>query len=150
MKLSWVTAFTFSLLLLPARAAGPGCPQDDSMANRTMPVAKRAEIIVVPQAIYERDRIEVARMQVLLAELQLTAPRVSAPDRATQRYVELSAELATLVSAHLDRLLTTKGRSQTAIAVQTHLNRMEGNSMCGACHGGMGMQMLTPAVARRR
>lgn len=150
MKLSWVTALTLSLLLLPAHAAGPNPQQDDTMANRTMPVAKRAEIIVVPQAAYERDRIEVARMQVLLGELQLTAPRVSAPDRATQHYVELTAELTQLVSAHLDRLLTTKGRSQTALTVQTRLNRMEGNAMCGACHGGMGMQMMTPAQARRR
>lgn len=131
--------FTLALAQEPATPPGPQhrCMRMGAMSGATM--TKRAEIRVVPMARVEQEKQEAAALRRLLAELEASAAAMKTKDRAWQKHLALQAELAKAVQQHLDAYNSDEGKSETALEVQKKLNAMEGQRMCGACHGHGGM-----------
>jgi hypothetical protein len=140
-----VKTFAFALVLLafivvpgstqpPQSEAGPQCGR---MMGMKMPASKLAEIRVYPLEQFKQDQADVERLRQIVRELRSSADTRSA---GSAHHAQLEQELFRLLDKHLERSTSDQGKSETAIAVQTRLNQMEGKMMCGACHG-MGMSM---------
>lgn len=124
------------LFLLPAYSQGPQhqCRMGmGKMSGATM--TKRAEIRVIPTAQFKEDQAAIERMNLLLTQLRENQKAIAKADAATRKQLQMETELADLLDAHLKRLASDEGKSETALAVQKKLNAMEGKMMCGACHG---------------
>lgn len=136
----FVLAFVLlALIAVPALTQSPQeekAPHCRGMMGMKMPASKLAEIRVYPMQQFEQDQADVLRVQEIVRELRSDRGAVI----GTKRHAELEKELFLLLDNHLHRYTSDEGKSETAVAVQTKLNQMEGKMMCGACHGmGMGM-----------
>lgn len=135
---TFVLAFTVLVLIaVPAgtqsnsEESGPHCAR---MMGMKMPASKLAEIRVYPMQQFNQDQADIARLRQIVSELRGKKESVGSKRRA-----ELEEELFRVLDTHLERITSEKGKSETAVQVQTKLNRMEGKMMCGACHGMGGM-----------
>lgn len=130
------------LFFVPAFSQGPQhqCRMmTGGMSGATM--TKRAEIRVIPIAQFNEDKAATEKMTVLLNQLRENQKNMKASDPASKKQLQLETELMDVLDAHMKRIGSDDGKSETAVAVQKKLNAMEGKMMCGACHGmGGGMQ----------
>ncbi len=106
------------------------------------PMTKRAEIRVVPMARVEQEKQETAKLRQLVADIEASAAAIKSKDPAVQKNLELQSVLAKSLQQHLDAYNSDAGKSETALSVEKKLNAMEGQRMCGACHGHGGMGMM--------
>lgn len=140
MKAFLLVCAVSTLICIPALTEST---QNDvqSHCSRTMgmamPASKLAEIRVYPMQQFKDDQQDLQRIQEIVRELR--ADNAAGNAAASSRHVEMENELFSLIDKHLERVTSDRGKSDTAVGVQTKLNQMEGRMMCGACHGkGMG------------
>ena len=57
-------------------------------------------------------------------------------DLAVREQLSRQRQLMRALLSYAERQDTDKGKSLVAVQVQRHLNRIEGQVMCEACHGG--------------
>jgi Tfp pilus assembly protein PilO len=126
------------LVIVPAMAQGP---QQRGPMHMRGTMAKRAEIRVIPMAQFNEDKAAIEKMTALMAQLRQNRDAIRKPDAAVERQLALEAELLGLLAPHVKRASSDEGKSPTALAVQAKLNAMEGQRMCGACHGMGGVPM---------
>lgn len=132
-------ALVLLFLLFVAVQAGPtvlaAVQQSDDPAPAPLPaMTKRAEIRVIPMLAYAQGQAELAEMREVVRELRAYREGVR-PTVTLQRQWELEDRLAALAERHVARYTSDDNKSETALLVQSRLNQMEGNYMCGACHG---------------
>jgi hypothetical protein len=98
---------------------------------------RRAEIRVVPLDLVAADRAELQSLQARIVEAEVDAVRLSPPDPAVREQLSRQAQLMKALLALAERQDSDQGKSPEAIQVQRHLNQIEGQRMCEACHNRM-------------
>lgn len=97
---------------------------------------RRAEIEVVPLdvAAANRAELESLRRRVAQVEAEAAAGAVYLADPAVRERLTLQLQLIRALLSYAERRESDYGKSQIAMQVQHHLNRIEGRMACEACH----------------
>ncbi|MBZ5704308.1 MAG: hypothetical protein LAN63_03075 [Acidobacteriia bacterium] len=95
---------------------------------------RRAEIRVVPLDLAAADRAELQSLRTRIAEAEMDAARVAPSDPAVREQFARQVQLMRALLGFAERQDSDRGKSPTALQVQQHLNRIEGQVMCEACH----------------
>jgi len=122
-------------LPLDAQAPQPRYGLEDAPGPR---MTKRAAIRVVPMRQLQEEQAQTAEILDLLRTMAITRVHITSGDPVVRQQLELESRLTDAVRIHLDHDTSDDGKGGTAVAVQRKLNDMEGQVMCGACHGGSG------------
>jgi hypothetical protein len=97
---------------------------------------RRAEIEVVPLdiAVANRAEIESLRRRVERVEADAVAGNVYLTDPAVRERLTQQLQLIRALMSYAERRDSDQGKSQVALQVQHHLNRIEGRIACESCH----------------
>jgi len=97
---------------------------------------RRAEIQVVPLdlAIANRAELDSLRRRVERVEADAVAGNVYLTDPAVRERLTQQLQLIRALLSYAERRDSDQGKSQVALQVQHHLNRIEGRMACEACH----------------
>jgi hypothetical protein len=97
---------------------------------------RRADILVLPVELIVANRAELGSLRERVAQAELDITRLDLSDPATREQLSRQLQLIRALLNYADRQDTDNGKSLVALQVQRHLNRIEGQVMCEACHGG--------------
>ncbi len=119
---------------------GGGAAQMSSDGVRML---RRADIVVLPVEVAVANRAELASLRDRVAEAEVDIARLDRSDPAVRE--QLSRQLQTMRALlhYAERQDTDQGKGLVALQVQRHLNKIEGQVMCEACHSGP-VHMNTP------
>jgi hypothetical protein len=95
---------------------------------------RRAEIRVMPLDLVAADRAELQSLRARIAEAEVDATRLSSSDPAVREQLSRQLQLMKALLSYAERQDSDQGKSPAALEVQQHLNRIEGQTMCEACH----------------
>lgn len=97
---------------------------------------RRAEIQVLPldMAAANRAELESLRRRVASVEAESVAGNVYLIDPAVRERLAQQLQLIRALLSYAERRESDEGKSQVALQVQRHLNRIEGKMACEACH----------------
>jgi len=107
-----------------------------SSAGDGVQMWRRAEIQVVPLdlAIANRAELDSLRRRVERVEADAVAGNVYLTDPAVRERLTQQLQLIRALLSYAERRDSDQGKSQVALQVQHHLNRIEGRMACEACH----------------
>jgi hypothetical protein len=94
----------------------------------------RAEIRVVPLDLVAANRVELQSLRERQARLESDSRKLELSDPAAGEQISRQLQLIRAALAYADRQDSDYGKSPSAVEVQRHLNRIEGQTMCEACH----------------
>ncbi|MGC2196260.1 MAG: hypothetical protein WA628_16435 [Terriglobales bacterium] len=97
---------------------------------------RRADILVVPVELTVANRAELASLRDRVAQAEMDMTKLDPWDPAAREQLSRQRQLMRALLSYAERQDTDKGKSLMALQVQRHLNRIEGQIMCEACHGG--------------
>lgn len=141
-----LTTFLFSLCLLAALALAQisSAPKDAAQSGTQLtqrPSAtdgvrmwRRAEIRVVPLDLVAANRVELQSLRERQARLEADSRKLDLSDPATREQISRQLQLIRAALSYADREDSDQGKSVAALDVQRHLNQIEGQMMCEACH----------------
>jgi hypothetical protein len=95
---------------------------------------RRAEIRVIPLDLVAADRVELQSLRTRVAEAEADAARIAPSDPAVREQLSRQVQIMRALLGFAERQGSDQGKSPTALQVQQHLNRIEGQMMCEACH----------------
>lgn len=95
---------------------------------------RRAEIRVVPLDLAAADRAELQSLRTRFAEAEMDAAKLAPSDPAVREQFSRQVQLMRALLNFAARQDSDQGKSPAALQVQQHLNRIEGQVMCEACH----------------
>lgn len=95
---------------------------------------RRAEIRVIPLDLVAADRAELQSLRTRVTEAEVDAARLAPSDPAVREQFSRQVQLMKAMLTFAERQDSDQGKSPTALQVQQHLNRIEGQMMCEACH----------------
>jgi len=107
--------------------------QDQSSFGDSVSMWRRAEVQVVPLDLAIANRAELESLRRRAAQIQAEAAALDNP-RAAREQLDRQSQLIRALIRFAERQDSDQGKSATAIAVQRHLNHIEGRIMCEACH----------------
>jgi hypothetical protein len=128
-----------SSALPPAATASQRIP--DSRSNDGVRMWRRAEIRVVPLDIAAANRAELLSLRDRQARIEADSTMLELSDPAVRQLISRQLQLSRAALAYAERQDSDHGKSPAALDVQRHLNQIEGQMMCEACH--------TAVVARK-
>jgi hypothetical protein len=110
--------------------------QDRDFAGDGTRMWRRAEIEVMPLdlAAANRAELESLRRRARQVEADATAGNFYLTDPAVRERLNQQLTLIRALLDYAERRDSNQGKSQTAMQVQHHLNRIEGRMACEACH----------------
>jgi hypothetical protein len=73
-------------------------------------------------------------LRTRIAEAELDASRLAPSDPAVREQLSRQLQLMKALLSFAERQDSDQGKSPTALQVQQHLNQIEGQRMCEACH----------------
>ena len=103
---------------------------------------RRAEIRVTPLDLAAADRAELQSLRNRIAEADVDAARLAPVDPALREQLSRQSQLMRAVLNLAERQASDQGKSPAALQVQRHLNAIEGQRMCEACHNQMVASVL--------
>ena len=106
----------------------------DSRSNDGVRMWRRAEIRVVPLDVVAANRAEFQSLRDRLARIEVDSRRLELSDPAVREQISRQLQLIRAALAYADRQDSDYGKSPSAMEVQRHLNQIEGQMMCEACH----------------
>jgi len=125
----------------PATSPAPARPAQDATqtwsGNDSTRMWRRAEIRVMPLDLLAANRAELQSLRERVAQAESDSNRLGSPDQAVREQLSRQFELMRALLRFAQRQESDAGKSATAIEVQRHLNRIEGQMMCEACHSGI-------------
>ena len=95
---------------------------------------RRAEIRVMPVDLVAADKAELQSLRTRIAEAEVDAARLAPSDPAVREQFSRQIQLMKALLTFAERQDSNQGKSPTALQVQQHLNQIEGQVMCEACH----------------
>lgn len=147
-----IATFLFALFLVTGLVLADSSLRRQSVSVRDVPVQvtqagagfqgigdgvlmwRRAEIRVVPLDLAAADRAELQSLRARVAASELDTARLTPSDPATREQLSRQLQLMRALLAFADRQDSDQGKSLAAVQVQQHLNQIEGQRMCEACH----------------
>jgi hypothetical protein len=144
-----IGVFAFAQTLSPASAPG----QDPSsslfnpqssippLASDGIQMWRRAEIRVVPEDLFAADKAELASLREQIAHAESDSQKVDLSAPALREQISRQMRLMRTLLNFAERQYSDQGKSAPALAVQKHLNQIEGQRNCEACHA-YGMAQL--------
>jgi hypothetical protein len=99
---------------------------------------RRAEIRVMPLDLVAADRAELASLRERIARAEADSGRLDVSDPAVREQFLRQFRLMEALLSYAERRDSDEGKSPSALGVQRHLNQIEGQRMCAACHSGAG------------
>jgi hypothetical protein len=107
---------------------------------------RHAQIRVVPLDLFASDKAELESLRARVLQSERDAARLS-PDPASREQLARQLQLMKALVSYAERSQSDQGKSPTAVDVQSRLNRIEGLTMCEACHAGVvaDVQFTTPS-----
>lgn len=102
---------------------------------------RRAEIRVMPLDLVAADKAELQSLRTRITEAEVDAARLAPPDPAVREQFSRQIQLMKALLSFAERQDSDQGKSPAALQVQQHLNQIEGQRMCEACHNRMVAQM---------
>jgi len=94
---------------------------------------RRAEVQVVPLDLAMANRAELESLRRRAAQIEAEAVALNNP-RSVRDQLDQQSQLIRALISLAERQDSDQGKSATAIAVQRHLNHIEGRIMCESCH----------------
>jgi hypothetical protein len=119
---------------------GGSAPQTSSHGVRML---RRADIVVLPVEVAVANKAELASLRDRVAEADVDITRLDRSDPAVREQLSRQRQLMRALLNYAERQDTDKGKGLVALQVQGHLNEIEGQRMCEACHSGSA-RMNTP------
>jgi hypothetical protein len=107
--------------------------QDQSSFGDSVRMWRRAEVQVVPLDLAIANRAELESLRRRAVKIEAEAVALNNPREARDQLDRRSQLIRALISL-AERQGSDQGKSATAIAVQRHLNHIEGRIMCESCH----------------
>jgi hypothetical protein len=95
---------------------------------------RRAEIRVMPLGLVAADKAELQSLRTRVTEAEVDAAKLAPSDPAVREQFSRQIQLMRALLSFTERQDSDQGKSPTALQVQQHLNQIEGQIMCEACH----------------
>jgi len=116
-----------------------GTPQADPMmpahqAGVGERMWRRAEIRVVPLDLYLANKVELGSLRARVEQAQADAAKLEPAEPAAREQLHRQVQLLKALLNFAERQESNAGKGPTALEVQRHLNQIEGQMMCEACH----------------
>jgi hypothetical protein len=123
----------------------PGVSQriPDSRGTDGVRMWRRAEIQVVPLDLVAANRLELQSFRDRQERIEADNRQAAVSDPAVRDQIARQLQLLRAVLAYADRQGSDYGKSPAAIDVQRHLNQIEGQVMCEACHASVVAKVRT-------
>ena len=95
----------------------------------------RAQIQVVPINLFVSNKAALQSLRTRVAKAEAETSKLEVSDPAVREQLSRQRQLlrALLALAHMQQ--ADAGKSPNALEVQQHLNNIEGQTQCEACHG---------------
>jgi hypothetical protein len=146
---TFLLALSLAVVLALAQASPPAQPPvvsqtavqlaqlgpDSPGSGGTVRMWRRAEIRVVPLDLVAADRAELESLRSRVAEAEVDSRRLEVSDPAVREQLSRQIQLMKGLLSYAERQDSDRGKSASALEVQRHLNQIEGQTMCEACHG---------------
>jgi len=104
---------------------------------------RRADIVVIPVELAVANKAELASLRDRVAEVEVEMTRLDVTDPAVREQLSRQLQLMRAFLNYAERQQTDQGKGLVALQVQRHLNKIEGQVMCEACHTGPGRMNTT-------
>lgn len=98
---------------------------------------RRAEIWVVPLDLAAANKAELVSLRARVEQAESDTAKLNPRDAAIREQLSRQVQLMKALLSYAERQDSDRGKSPTAVEVQRHLNEIEGNVMCEACHTGI-------------
>ncbi|HZQ21984.1 MAG TPA: hypothetical protein VFA89_04225 [Terriglobales bacterium] len=95
---------------------------------------RRAEIRVLPMEVAVANRAELKSLEERVKEAGIDSARIDLSDPGVRQQVSRQLRLLEDLLSYAERQNSDEGKSRAAMDVQQHLNQIEGQMMCEACH----------------
>jgi len=95
---------------------------------------RRANIVVLPVELAVANRAELAYLRDRVAQAEVDMSRLDLSDSAVREQLSRQLQLMRALLNYAERRETDQGKGLVALQVQRHLNKIEGQVMCEACH----------------
>jgi hypothetical protein len=137
-----LTVLLFAQTLYPARVAAqdPAAMWLNSqaaippLASDGIQMWKRADIRVVPIDLLVADKAELESLRQRVARADSDSMKLDLSDAAVREQVSRQLQLLRALLLLAERPYSEQGKSRAALGVQRHLNQIEGQRNCSACH----------------
>ena len=96
---------------------------------------RQDEIRVLPTELVAANRAELASLRDRVTQAEIAATRVEVSDPAVREQLARQLQLAKALLSYAERQDSEDGKSAVVLEVEHRLNRIEGRTMCEACHG---------------
>jgi hypothetical protein len=106
----------------------------DSRGIDSVRMWSRAEIRVLPLDVIAANRVELQSLRDRQKRIEADSRKLELSDPAVREQISRQLQLVRAALAYADRQDSDYGKSPSAMEVQRHLNRIEGQTMCEACH----------------
>jgi hypothetical protein len=104
---------------------------------------RRADIVVIPMELAVTNKAELASLRDRVAEAEVDLTRLDLPDPALREQLSRQLQLTRALLNYAERQETDQGKGLVVLQVQRHLNKIEGQAMCEACHSGPARMITT-------
>ena len=108
----------------------PGSPGNDGTRMQS-----RAQIQVVPIDLLVSNKAELQSLRTRVADAEAETSKLEISDPAVREQFSRQLQLLRALLALAQMQQADTGKSPTALEVQQHLNEIEGQTQCEACHG---------------
>jgi hypothetical protein len=98
---------------------------------------RRAEIRVVPLDLYLANKVELDSLRARVEQAQADASKLEPAEPAAREQLHRQVQLLRALLKFAERQESNAGKSPAVLEVQRHLNEIEGQVMCEACHTGV-------------
>ena len=111
------------------------------LASDGIQMWRRAEIRVLPVDLLAADKAELDSLRQQLSRAESDSQKIDLSDPAVREQLSRQLQLMRNLLNFAERQYSDDGKSTRALAVQKHLNQIEGQRNCEACHA-YGMAQL--------
>jgi len=111
------------------------------LASDGVQMWRRAEIRVLPIDLLAADKAELDSLRQQLSRAESDSQKIDLSDPAVREQLSRQLQLMRNLLNFAERQYSDDGKSTRALAVQKHLNQIEGQRNCEACHA-YGMAQL--------
>lgn len=122
-----------SLPVTPPQSSGPFSPAQAQGGELRM--RSRAQIQVVPIDLLVSHNAELQSLRARVAQAEAETNRLEIADPAIREQFSRQLQLLRSLLRLAEAQQADAGKSPTALEVQQHLNNIEGQTLCEACHG---------------
>jgi len=121
---------------IPLRASHAALQTTGSNYDSTR-MLRRAQIVVVSMEQADLNKAELESLRQRVAQAELAESSIWFVDPEIRRQLVSQVQLMKELLRFAAQQQSDRGKSATAVEVQRRLNRIQGQTMCEACHSGI-------------